>query len=193
MLDGGAGVGGDAGEGIGELGPLDVLGGLDVGQSGAAGEGGELDDGKEVRFAGLVAAAGQFAGGDLVVLDGAGLGLAGGAEVVAGVAVPLDAGAGAGLGRQGGPADVVAALTPGDPCGCPFATGDPKPAVATEIDPAAVVVGGPAKGFIRLPGPAEGGPAPAAIDVGPPRSGAGEPGLEAEAVSADIDPAAMRA
>ena len=73
-------------------------------------------------------------------------GVASWAEVVAGVAVPLDAGAGPGWG-QGCPADVVAALTPGDPGRCPFATRGQNQPWRWEMDPAAVVVGGPASGL----------------------------------------------
>ena len=115
-----------------------------------------------------------------------------GTKSVATITIPLDAEAGAGFRWQGCPANVIAALTPSDPCRCPLAAGHPYPAMAAEMDPATVVVGGPAKRLIRLPSPTQRGPAPAAIDIRPPSAGASETRLEAETVTTDINPAAMR-
>ncbi len=74
-------------------------------------------------------------------------------------------------GRQGSPADVVVARLPVDPGRSPLVAGDPAPAVVGVVIPAAVVIGRPAEGLVRDPGPAEVGPHPVARLVGAPRCG----------------------
>ena len=70
--------------------------------------------------------------------------------------------------RQGGPADEVGVVPPGNPGRSPGIARNPDPAVAFEESPAAVVIGGPAVGLIGNPGPALIGVRPAADGVGPP-------------------------
>ncbi len=114
--------------------------------------------------------------------------VAGWAEAVARIAVTIHAIAGTRLGRQRRPAHAVGALPPGHPARRPLAARHPDPAEAGDLHPAAVVVGDPAKGLVGLPGPAEGGPRPAAVPVGPP-SGHCDGGLPAVAVTSHLQPA----
>src|SRR5207245_4509651 len=52
------------------------------------------------------------------------------------------------------PADVAAALMPGDPGGAPLGAGHPDPAVARILVPAAVVIDDRAPLLVGVPGPA---------------------------------------
>ena len=70
--------------------------------------------------------------------------------------------------RQGRPAHVVIARAPGNPGGRPFIAGNPDPADAAQAGPAPVVIGGPAKRFLRDPGPTGIGVNPAAKGIGTP-------------------------
>ena len=163
-----------------------------AGLSAAAGD--NLGDVDGVVEEGAVVADGLDAGGVAGPheMGGANEGVTGWAEVVTGVAITTDRGTRAAFWWQRGPADVVTALPPGHPGGCPFAAGDPKPTVRGQIHPAAIVVGGPPKGLTRLPRPPKRGPAPAAVDVGPPGAVAGEARLKTEAMAAHVDPPTMR-
>ena len=94
-----------------------------------------------------------------------------------------------GFGGEGGPADVVVVLAPGDPGGGPVFAGDPDPAAVLEESPAAVVVGGPAEGFVGDPGEALVGVDPAAAGVGTPGGVvADEGGLPDVAVFGGLEP-----
>jgi hypothetical protein len=88
------------------------------------------------------------------------------------------------------PADVALAVPPGDPAGTPLGIGDPDPADVLDVCPAAVVVDGPAVGFIGVKGPAGIGVKPAAFAIRGP-SIIDIAGLPAVAVVADLSPVAI--
>ena len=88
---------------------------------------------------------------------------------------------------------MVAALPPSDPGGCPFTAGHPKPAVRGEIQPAAIVVGGPAKVFVGDPGPAGICVGPVAVRIGSPIRLLSDGGLPDIAVVIGVDPVAIGA
>jgi len=69
---------------------------------------------------------------------------------------------------KGRPADIIVALAPGNPGGCPLRTGNPDPSDVAQSRPASVMIGRPTEWLFRDPGPAGVGIDPAAIDVGPP-------------------------
>jgi len=81
--------------------------------------------------------------------------VAGRAEAVAGITVAVYAAERARLRRQGSPAHAITALAPCDPRRRPVAPRHPDPSMARQIHPAAIVVGSPAKGLVRLPCPAK--------------------------------------
>ena len=115
-------------------------------------------------------------------------GVTGWAEVIPRVTIAIHRAAGSTVWRKWCPADVITTLTPGHPGGSPFVAGNPDPAVAREIHPAAIVVSGPAKWLVRLPSPAHGRPHPAAIHIWAParRCDAGPPAV---AITAHLHPA----
>jgi hypothetical protein len=96
-----------------------------------------------------------------------------------------------GIRRQGSPADVVVRLLPGDPGRRPIIAGDPLPTVVGVVIPATIVVGRPAVGLVRDPGPAVLGPHPAPVLIGAPgaRHVARRPD---PAVPRPFDPVAIR-
>lgn len=116
--------------------------------------------------------------------------VAGGAEAVAGITVAIHAAANTRLGRQWRPAHAIGALTPRDPRRSPLAARHPDPAITRKIHPAAIMIGGPAKRLVRLPGPAERRPDPATIQVRSPALDR-EGGLPAVAVAIHLKPAAV--
>lgn len=93
-----------------------------------------------------------------------------GADLVIVVGPIMDAAATieARFGRQGRPADIVVACSPGNPGRRPFFTGNPDPADATQPRPTPVMIGGPAKWLVRDPGPASVRINPASFGVRPP-------------------------
>ena len=70
--------------------------------------------------------------------------------------------------RQGSPTHVVVRLLPGHPGRSPLLAGDPLPTVVGVVIPAAIVIGRPAVGLVRDPGPAVLGPDPAPVLIGAP-------------------------
>ena len=98
----------------------------------------------------------------------------------------------AGSRGQWRPANAVVAVTPGNPGGRPFPARDPEPAMARHLNPAAVMVAGPAEGLIGIPGPALVGPGPATVDIRAPVGAVGQAGPEGIAVAVDLNPFAMR-
>ncbi len=115
-----------------------------------------------------------------------------GADVVVVIdpATEADADLKAGFGWQGGPAGVLRIVAPGDPAGAPLGAGDPDPADGGDVGPAAIVVDGPAVGFVGVPGPTDVGVEPATVAVGAP-AGVDVAGLPAVAVVADFTPVAV--
>ena len=95
-------------------------------------------------------------------------------------------------GGNGRPAQIVAAIRPGDPGRAPDITRHPVPADATVVVPRAVVIGRPAEGLVADPHPAVvAGHGPAAASVGPPVLLVAR--HEDLAVTGMAHPAAMRA
>lgn len=95
-----------------------------------------------------------------------------GADVVIVIRPIVDAGAliESRLRRQRRPADVIVALSPGNPGRRPFITRHPNPADAAQPRPASVVIGGPTKPLFGNPGPAGIGVNPAPVCVRSPVS-----------------------
>jgi hypothetical protein len=94
--------------------------------------------------------------------------------------------------RKRRPPNVVVSLAPGDPCRRPFVARNPNPPDASQRRPTAIMISGPAKPFLRDPGPTRIRVDPVAIRVGTPISGTGFARLPDVSVVARLQPGAVR-
>ena len=92
------------------------------------------------------------------------------------------------LWRQRRPSHEVGIVPPGHPGGSPRITGDPDPTIALQERPAAIVIGGPAKGLVGNPGPALIRVSPTAHGVWSPASRLPDGGLPDETILAGFHP-----
>ena len=96
-----------------------------------------------------------------------------------------------GLRRQGAPAHILIAPAPRHPGRSPDFARHPDPAASLQFRPTAVVIGGPAEGFIRKPSPPAVAGRPAPDGVGPPRGLQGHRRLPDIPIIHRLEPAAM--
>jgi hypothetical protein len=93
------------------------------------------------------------------------------------------------FGWKRSPADVLITLPPRDPGWRPLISGDPAPPGPADIDPPAIMVGRPAKTFLRVPVPTAIGPNPVSVLVRSPI--AGYSWSETVTIIAGFDPVAF--